>query len=150
MKALLVMILFFSTSVIAPPHSQAITMPCSMVLEPMDEKLANAKGSALIYKVQLRPPSSARTNVSILGVHLPPPSSYGNYDGYQGFAFIPGVISWQFMLDPSEEEESPTWAGRFDEITAEMEKARVQVRLFNSRTAKLGPAILGSDIKNCH
>ncbi|AOH55352.1 hypothetical protein ABE28_013415 [Peribacillus muralis] len=149
MKALLVIILFLSTSVIYPTHPQAMMMPCSMVLEPIDEKLANAKGAALIYKVQLRPPSSARTNVSILSVHLPPPSAYGEYDAYEGFAFIPGVISWQFMLDPTQ-EESPTWAGRFDEITAEMENVKVQVRLFNSKTAKLGPAILGNDIKNCH
>ncbi|MGE7878536.1 hypothetical protein [Peribacillus muralis] len=141
---------FLSTSVITSPHPQAMMMPCSMVLEPIDGKLANAKGAALIYKVQLRPPSSARTNVSILSVHLPPPSAYGNYDAYEGFAFIPGVISWQFMLDPTREEESPTWAGRFDEITAEMENVKVQVRLFNSNTAKLGPAILGNDIKNCH
>lgn len=46
-------------------------MPCSMVLEPVDKNLKNAKGSALLYKVQLNPPSFARTNVSILAVHLP-------------------------------------------------------------------------------
>ncbi|WP_285766070.1 hypothetical protein [Peribacillus sp. SI8-4] len=148
MKALLVILLFFCASFIHSPHSQAM-VPCSIVLEPIDGKLANAKGAALIYKVQLRPPSSARTSVSILGVHLPTPSSYGNYDGYEGFAFIPGVISWQFTLFPSPEEESPTWAGRFDEITAEMQNAKVQIRLSNSKAAKLGPAILESDIKNC-
>jgi hypothetical protein len=99
--------------------------------------------------VQLHPPSFARTNVSILAVHLPEPSSYGNYDSYEGFAFIPDEISWRFRLYPTQEEESPTWAGRFDLISAEMESVEVQVRLSNSKTEKLGPSILAKDIKSC-
>ena len=79
----------------------AVTLPCSIVLEPTDQQLKNAKGVALVYKVQLRPPSFERTNISLLGVHLPDPSSLGDYDGYEGFAFIPNEISWRFKLDPS-------------------------------------------------
>ena len=120
-----------------------------MVLEPTDKNLTNTKGTALVYKVQLRPPSMARTNISILGVHLPEPSSYGNYDSYEGFAFIPDEISWRFRLYPSPEKDSPTWAGRFDEITAKMENVEVQVRLSNSKTEKIGPSILRSNIKYC-
>ena len=88
------------------------------MLKVADKNLINAKGTALVYKVQLRSPSFTRTNVSILGVHLPEPSSYGNSDSYEGFAFIPDEISWCFKLYPSPEKDSPTWAGRFDEITA--------------------------------
>lgn len=46
-------------------------MPCSVILEPADLNLKNAKGVAFIYKVQLIPPSVARTNISILAVHFP-------------------------------------------------------------------------------
>ncbi len=148
MKQFVLSIFIISIFVISPSQTEAANMPCSMVLEPIDKKLTNAKGTALVYKVQLRPPSFARTNISILGVHLPKPSSYGNYDGYEGFAFIPGEISWRFKLYPFPEKD-PTWAGRFDEITAEMENVEVQVRLSNSKTEKLGPSILRSNIKYC-
>ncbi|KOR84219.1 hypothetical protein ABKP09_24645 [Peribacillus frigoritolerans] len=149
MKRFVLGIFIISTFVISPLQTSATTMPCSMVLEPIDKKLTNAKGTALVYKVQLRPQSFVRTNVSILGVHLPEPSSYGNYDSYEGFAFIPDEISWRFRLYPSPEKDSPTWAGKFDEITAKMENVEVQVRLSNSKTEKLGPSILRSNIKYC-
>ncbi|MGM1031755.1 MAG: hypothetical protein ACQEXK_04750 [Bacillota bacterium] len=149
MKRFVLGIFIISTFVIFPLQTSATTMPCSMVLEPIDKKLTNAKGTALVYKVQLRPQSFVRTNVSILGVHLPEPSSYGNYDSYEGFAFIPDEISWRFRLYPSPEKDSPTWAGKFDEITAKMENVEVQVRLSNSKTEKLGPSILRSNIKYC-
>lgn len=124
-------------------------MPCNLTLEPVDKSLANAKGVALIYSVQLNPPSFARTNASILAVHLPKPSSYGAYDSYEGFVLIPDEISFRFKLYPTPEEISPTWAGRFDLITAEMKNVKVQVRLSNSKTEKLGPSILTNNIKNC-
>lgn len=142
---------FFLISILSiyPSQTNAITMPCSMVLKPVDKNLKNAKGTALVYKVQLFPPSFARTNISILAVHLPEPSSYGNYDGYEGFAFIPGEISWRFRLYPTSEEMSPTWAGRFDLITAEMKNVEVQVRLSNTKNEKLGPSLLTNNINQC-
>ncbi|MBT2671221.1 hypothetical protein J7E95_10380 [Streptomyces sp. ISL-14] len=149
MKQIVLGIFIILTFVISPIQTNATTLPCSIVLDPIDKKLTNSKGTALVYKVQLRPPSFARTNISILGVHLPEPSSYGNYDSYEGFAFIPDEISWRFSLYPTPEKDSPTWAGRFDEITAKMENVEVHVRLSNSKTEKLGPTILRSNIKNC-
>lgn len=132
-----------------PISPKAETMPCSMILEPADKELTNAKGVALIYKVQLRPPSFPRTNISILGVHLPEPKTYGPFDSYEGFAFVPNVISWRFRLYPTPEQESPSWAGRFDEITAKMENVEVQIRLSNSKTEKLGPSLLTGKMNNC-
>lgn len=123
--------------------------PCSLILEPVDKKRKNAKGAALVYKVQLNPPSFARTNISILAVHLPEPSSYGDYDSYEGFAYIPEEISWRFKLYPTPEEYGPSWAGRFDLITADMKSAVVQVRLSNTKTDKLGPSVLSSTMNNC-
>lgn len=129
---------------------QTIPEPCSLILEPVDTDLKNAKGAALVYKVQLYPPSFPRTNISILAVHLPEPSSYGEYDAYEGFAYIPDEISWRFKLYPTPEQEGPSWAGRFDLITAEMKNVEVQVRLSNTKTNKLGPAVLTNTISNCH
>jgi len=148
-RFVLALFLLFSIFATYPYQTNAINMPCSMVLEPVDKNLKNAKGTALIYKVQLIPQSFARTSISILGVHLPVPSSYGNYDSYEGVAFIPDEISWRFRLYPTPEENSPTWAGRFDFITAEMKNVEVQVRLSNTKSEKLGPIILTNYIKYC-
>ncbi len=64
MKRFILSIFIISTFCIYPLQLKAATFPCSMVLEPIDKKLENAKGTALIYKVRLRPPSFARTNIS--------------------------------------------------------------------------------------
>lgn len=149
MKRIIMGIFLLTFLAINPSLTNAISMPCSLVLEPIDKTLTNAKGTALIYKVQLHLPSFPRTNISILAVHLPAPSTYGIYDSYEGFAYIPDEISWRFRLYPTPEEESPTWAGRFDLITAKLENTYVQVRLSNSKTAKLGPSILSNHIKSC-
>lgn len=149
MKQIIMGIFLLSYLVIHPSLTNAINMPCSIVLEPIDKTLTNAKGTALIYNVQLHPPSFPRTNLSILAVHLPAPSTYGNYNSYEGFAYIPEEISWRFRLYPTPEEESPTWAGRFDLITAKMENVHVQVKLSNSKTNKLGPSILTNHIQSC-
>ena len=147
-KIVLVMLLLFVV-IVYPNETNASKMPCNLTLEPLDKKLKNAKGMGLIYKVQLNPPSFVRTNISILAVHLPEPSSFGNYDSYEGFASIPNEISWRFKLYPTPEEDTPTWAGRFDLITAKMRNAKVEVRLSNSKTKKLGPPILRGTLKSC-
>ena len=126
-----------------------ISEPCSLILELVDKSLTNAKGVALIYKVQLNPPSFARTNISILAAHLPKQSTYGDFDSYEGFAFIPKEISWRFKLYPTPEDNGPSWAGRFDLITAEMKNVEVQVRLSNSNSGRLGPSVLTNSISNC-
>src|SRR5690554_5712228 len=110
MKQFIWVMFLIATVFICPIQSNAISIPCSMVLVPVDKTLANAKGSALVYKVKLTP-SFPRTNISILAVHLPEPQSYGDYDSYEGFAFIPEEISWRFRLHPTPEQDSPTWAG---------------------------------------
>lgn len=146
-----VFVLFVLISTVAYPlQTHADKMPCTIALEPINKGLKNAKGSALIYKVQLNPPSFARTNISVLGAHLPTPSSYGQYDSYEGYATIPNEISWRFRLYPTPEDESPTWAGRFDLITADMKNVKVQVRLSDSKTEKLGPPVLQAVIKTCN
>ncbi|WP_345806210.1 hypothetical protein [Bacillus subtilis] len=148
MKRFILVLSLLSIIVAYPIQTNASPMPCSVILEPVDKNLKNAKGVALIYKVQLNPPSAARTNISILAVHLPEPSSYGNYDTYEGFASKPGEISWRFKLYPTT-EDSPSWAGRIDSITAEMKNVNVQVRLSNTRTEKLGPSVLTNNVQSC-
>lgn len=71
MKRFILVIPLLAAVIASPTQMKASPMPCSAVLEPVNQKLKNAKGAALIYKVQLYPPSAARTNMSILAVHLP-------------------------------------------------------------------------------
>ncbi|MFE7083487.1 hypothetical protein [Priestia megaterium] len=133
-----------------PLQTHADKMPCTIALEPINKNLKNAKGSALVYNVQLgSPPSFPRTNISILGVHLPKPSSYGRYDGYEGVASVPNEVSWKFLMYPTPEDESPTWAGRFDLTTADMKNVKIQIRLPNSKTEKLGPPVLQARMALC-
>jgi len=126
----------------------APTLPCSLVLEPVEADAVNAKGVALAAKVKLTP-SFPRTSVSIHAIHLSVPSSLGDYDGYEGFAFIANQISWRFQLYPTPETDSPTWAGRLDDITAVLDDSVVEVRLANSKTGKLGPAVLRNRFREC-
>lgn len=147
-KALFLLPIFITIIGAIPLSATAIQMPCSVVLEPADPQLKNAKGSALIYKVELDPASFKRTNISLLGVHLPPASSYGDYDQYEGFAYIPTLISWRFKLFPTP-EDPPTWAGRFDLITAKVENITIQLRPSNSKTMQLGPSVLSNDLRSC-
>ncbi|GAB1792608.1 hypothetical protein PMEGAPR54_53780 [Priestia megaterium] len=50
---------------------------------------------------------------------------------------------------PTPEDESPTWAGRFDLITADMKNVKIQIRLSNLKTEKLGPPILQARMALC-
>jgi hypothetical protein len=148
MKKFVLVLFLMSIIGMYPSQTSAISMPCSLILEPVDKSLTNAKGVALVYKVKLTP-SFARTNISILAVHLPEPSSFGEYDSYEGFAFIPDIISWRFKLHPTPEENGVTLAGKIDSITAKMQNVTVQVRLSNTQTEKLGPSVLTNNSKYC-
>ncbi|MCL9638435.1 hypothetical protein NST66_27595 [Priestia sp. FSL W8-0524] len=150
MKPFILVLFMLLSTIVYPLQTHADKMPCTIALEPVNKNLKNAKGSALIYNVQLgSPPSFPRTNMSILGVHLPKPSSYGQYDSYEGYATIPNEISWRFRIYPTPEEDGPTWAGRIDLITADMKNVKVQIRLSNSKTEKLGPPILQARMALC-
>ncbi|MBD3918454.1 hypothetical protein H8B09_06775 [Paenibacillus sp. PR3] len=145
---LLTTLTLLGTMLISPASVHADpTMPCSLVLEPTDPNDTNAKGAALIYKVKLTP-SFPRTHISIHASHLPAPASFGDYDRYEGFAFIPNVISWRFNLYPTSEQD-PDWVGRIDTITADLNNSQFQVRLSNKAANRLGQAVLSGMITNC-
>jgi hypothetical protein len=147
------MALFIVGSVLmSPKNGKAdISMPCSSVLEPVNRDYVNSKGVALVYKVKLTP-SFPRTSISILANHLPNPFSLGDYDGFEGFVFIKNEISWRFKLHPTPDESGrPVWAGRFDEITAaDLANSKIEVRLSNSKTGRLGAVVLTSSINSCN
>ncbi|GMK37090.1 hypothetical protein PCCS19_01430 [Paenibacillus sp. CCS19] len=148
MKRIVLLVLLIMTLLLHPTTVHADpTMPCSLVLEPTNPADTNAKGAALMYKVKLTP-SFPRTHISIHASHLPAPASFGDYDRYEGFAFIPDVISWRFKLYPTPEQD-PDWVGRIDTITADLNNSQIQVRLTNSTTDRLGPAVLTGTITNC-
>jgi hypothetical protein len=75
-----------------------------------------------------------------------------NYDRYEGFAQVSGVISWRFTIYPlSDYQKDPTWAGRLNGISGPyLENASVQVRLSNSKENTLGPVVLENHMKNCN
>jgi hypothetical protein len=151
MKQIVLSLLLFGSVVFSPMQTKAassVSVPCSLLLKPVDSSYPNAMGAALVYKVKLIS-GSPRTSISIHALHLPKPSSFGDYDRFEGFAFIPNVISWRFPLYPTPEKDGPTWAGRFDGITAGLENVQVQVRLSNAKTGKLGPVILANSIHYC-
>ncbi|WP_228745113.1 hypothetical protein [Paenibacillus sp. S150] len=109
----------------------------------------NAKGVALAYRV-VRDAGGERTSLSIHAQYLPDPASLGNYDRYEGFAQVPGEISWRFPLYPAPAATgNPTWAGRIDDISGPLERAAVQVRLSNSRTNTLGPIVVENVMSKC-
>ncbi|WP_081692847.1 hypothetical protein [Bacillus sp. NSP9.1] len=140
--------------------AQTISYPCSVVLHPV-QGIQNAKGTALITKVK-KPygdtpasPVRERQSVGIYADWLPEPSSFGDYDRYVGFAQIPGVISWQFKMYQVK-EDTPSWVGgspwvgKFDEISSDLtDNTRVEVRLFQSKTQKLGRAVLQNNLSGC-
>jgi hypothetical protein len=149
---LLALLLLHTVTVQAQTLPQ-VSYPCSLVLHPVND-IPNAQGTALITKLRKpyfeSPKSTVRERVSV-GIYadwLPSPSSFGDYDQYEGFAQIPGKISWRFKMYPVK-EDTPSWfggtpwVGKFDEISLELPvNTRVEVRLSNSKTNKLGPAIL--------
>lgn len=149
MKKMMVVVWMVGSVLVHPVQSDAeVLMPCSAVLESVVADHVNAKGAALVYKVKLTP-SFPRTSISIHANHLPVPSAAGDYDGYEGFAYIPNEISWRFKLFPTPEEGGPTWAGRIDDITADVTNSTMEVRLSNSKTGKLGPVIVRNTMNAC-
>lgn len=133
---------------------------CTVYLKPVRE-MPNAQGMALITKVQRAfDPSAAspireRGSIGVYADWMPPPSSFGDYDQFEGFVQIPGVISWRLKLYPIQ-EETPSWfggtpwAGKFDEITAKLPPdTRIEVRLSNSATGKLGAPVLHGTLQGC-
>ncbi|USK42039.1 hypothetical protein [Cytobacillus oceanisediminis] len=161
MKNKFFLILFIALFVsYSSAYAQSLTYPCSIVLEPVNE-VPNISGTALIAKVkkpytdQPGSPVRERTAVGIYADWMPQPSAFGDYDQYEGFAQIPGVISWRFKMYPIKEDQ-PSWFGgspwvrKFDEISAELSaETIVSLRLSNSRTNRLGPAVLQSTLKGC-
>ncbi|ASB90043.1 hypothetical protein OZL92_10960 [Bacillus sonorensis] len=141
-------------------QAQTFTYPCSIVLHPVRD-IPNARGAALITKVK-KPytdlpmsPVRERQSVGIYADWMPLPSSFGEYDRYEGFAQIPGEISWRFKMYPVK-EDAPSWfggtpwAGKFDEISLELPaNTQVQVRLSDSKTQRLGPAVLQNTLSGC-
>ncbi|MBV7506467.1 hypothetical protein KW850_14480 [Bacillus sp. sid0103] len=156
------LVLFFThIGIIHAQTLKEISYPCSVVLKPVRD-IPNAQGTGLITKVK-KPytpgptsPIRERKSVGIYADWLPLPSSFGDYDQYEGFARIIGEISWRFKMY-SVKEDAPSWfggtpwVGKIEEISASLPvNTRVELRLSNSKTNKLGPVILQNTLHQCH
>lgn len=121
--------------------------PCCMILRPTGQLPADAIGTSLVRRLAVLRPG--RTAISILAHGLPDPRELGNFNAYQGIAFIPGVITWQWVLEPTS-ETFVTWAGTFTEITAELTPDTViQVRPINTGGTDRGEAVLSGALADC-
>jgi hypothetical protein len=101
-KILILLCLMIAFSSMTISHAQPLegTNACSLILNAKDNVPSiNAKGVALAYPIK-RLFSSGKISISIHAQYLPDPSSMGSYDRYEGFAQVPGVISWRFTLYP--------------------------------------------------
>ncbi|WP_066639013.1 LysM peptidoglycan-binding domain-containing protein [Desulfolucanica intricata] len=127
--------------------STGIKLPCCAVLNRTGSAPVDALGSALVRKLQeLRP---GRTAITIAANGLAKPQELGNFNAYQGVAFIPGLITWQWVLE-STSETFPTWSGTFTEITAELTSNTViQVRPINTQVENRGEPILTGTLAEC-
>ncbi|XEC94546.1 hypothetical protein AB6A23_25085 [Paenibacillus tarimensis] len=158
--SLLLVLMIPQTLTAATQPQPQVTYPCSVLLKPVKD-IPNAQGTALVVRLK-KPytesptsPVRERQGVGIYADWLPSPSSFGDYDQYEGFAQIPGEISWRFKMYQGE-EDAPSWfggtpwTGKFDEISSELPvNTQVEVRLSNSKTGKLGPAILQNTLHGC-
>ncbi|WP_260508224.1 hypothetical protein [Cytobacillus firmus] len=84
----------FFISQINAAHAGSLSYPCSIVLKPVKD-IPNIQGTALITKVKKpysdKPgsPVRERTAIGIYADWMPLPSTFGDYDQYEGFAQIP-------------------------------------------------------------
>jgi hypothetical protein len=136
------LLLILTLCILYPTTIEAMSLPCSLPLEVTDKDYIDAQGSALLK-------TENSTNLSVLGINLPDPETLGDYDSYEGFAFIPDVVSWNFRLHPTKEANSSNWIGSYDVNVSEVANIEVQIRLSNSRTDNKGPVILTNNTKYC-
>lgn len=122
--------------------------PCSVILEPTKNATENSRGVALIYNIE-RKFNDERTSLSVHALHLPKPSSFGDYDGYEVLAYVPKEISWIFSLSPFTNNGETTWAGKLDEVSPVMRPTRIKVRTVNTTTKNTGPIVLEKILKPC-
>lgn len=122
--------------------------PCSAILEPTKNIPKNARGVALIYNIE-RKFNDERTSLSVHALHLPKPSSFGDYDGYEVVAYIPKEISWIFSLSPLTKYGETTWTGNLDEVSPVMRPTRIKVRAVNTTTNITGPIVLEKILEPC-
>lgn len=128
-------------------NTAAIKLPCCVILSHTVQASVDALGAALVRKIQeLRP---GRTAISVIANGLPNPQELGNFNAYQAVAFIPDIITWQWILE-STAETFPTWSGTFTEITLELTSNTViQVRPISTQVENRGEPILTGTLANC-
>lgn len=102
----------------------------------------------LIYNIE-REFNDERTSLSVHALHLPKPTSFGDYDGYEVIAYIPEEISWIFSLSPLTKYGVTSWSGNLDEVSPIMLPTHIKVRTVNTTTKKKGPIVLEKTLKTC-
>ncbi|MCY7580353.1 hypothetical protein ACIGEH_07955 [Bacillus altitudinis] len=136
---------FISSNFLFQTKSESKTKqfsPCAVILEPTKGMSKNVRGVALIYNIE-RKFNDKRTSLSVNVLHMPEPSQFGDYDGYEVLASIPNEISWTFPLTKYKKNN---WVGKWDEISQTMKPTRIKVRAYNSNTNKFGSVVLEKNV----
>lgn len=124
------------------------TLPCCLILVRTTPSVpVDALGTALVQRLtQISP---GRTAITIAAYGLPAPSRLGDFDAFEGLAFIPGIISfrWRLINIP---ETFLVQVGAFAEITADLTANTViEVRPLNTLTRVAGSPVLRNTLANC-
>ncbi|WP_242859332.1 LysM peptidoglycan-binding domain-containing protein [Caloramator mitchellensis] len=116
----------------------ALTFPYCQVLKPMDQVNRNAFGSAMVQRLL-----NGQHQLVITGASLPEPSTFGNFDEYEGFVGIPGIGGYGFRLTRVSERALGLWTGSI--ILTPLLSIGNQVYIIpsNSKTGASGRPILG-------
>lgn len=134
--------LIFPGDVLCVPGQ--VAFPCCVVLMIV---AAVPPGTGAVAFVHID--FSGTQAVSVLAT-LPPPSTFGAFDGYLAEALIPGINGFGNQLFPTP-ELSPTWATSISLPTAAFltPDTRVVVRPFRTDTGVSGPVILEGTLHRC-
>jgi hypothetical protein len=89
--------------VLCVPGAPDITLPCCTILRPTTPQASI--GTAMVALTEAN-----ERLVGVLGINLPPPSYFGDFDTYEGLVEIPseGAYGFALSLNP---RESMNWSG---------------------------------------
>lgn len=121
-----------------------IVFPCCVILESRNASLsADAQAVTLVQKL-----TNSNHAITFTAVSLPPPSTFGNFDQYEGFVGIPGIGGFGLVLQPVQ-TELPSWTGTLQFKPLLSAGNQVYVLPGNSMTGVSGSSVLSTNLNAC-
>lgn len=134
--------LIFPGDVLCVPS--ALPIPCCVIMRPQVNAPFGTIGVALAHFA----PQGGQA-VSVMAT-LPPPSFFGNFQGYVATALFEGIGGFGTEIFPTT-EDPPTWSGRIELPTVVSLSPGVPVVIepFNTQTGVSGPVVLRGSFEEC-